>query len=312
MKLLVTGSAGFIASTLLPKLRDLGHEIIGVDSLVSGSKNHQHFTDGFDHYHFDINDTDRLSKLMEGTDLVVHLAAKGNVVESIHSPLSNFHSNVTSTISLLETMRANGCKRIVFASTGGALMGNTPPPVDESTLPRPISPYGASKLACEAYLSAYAESFGFSSIIQRFGNVYGPYSSHKVGVINRGIRLAIENKPIVIYGDGSSSRDYIHVDDLTDGLQLSISRLLCQPESCLEIFHLANHREISLQELKSILDQCLEDRRLEVTYEPARLGEVSRNFANIKLAVSTLGFDPSVDFINGISALYDWIKSNEY
>lgn len=312
MKVLVTGSAGFIASSLLPKLRASGHEVIGVDSLISETVNHQLYTNDFEHHLFDINDTHRLSTLMEGCDLAVHLAAKGNVIESINQPLSNFHSNVTSTMSLLEAMRTSGCKRIVFASTGGALMGNTPPPVDESTLPRPISPYGASKLACEAYLSAYAESYGFSSTILRFGNVYGPYSSHKVGVINRWIRLAIEGKPLVIYGDGSSSRDYIHVDDLVNGLQLSISRLLQRPDSSLEIFHLANHKEITLQQLKNILNQCLNGGKLRVMHEPARLGEVGRNFANTNLAISTLGFNPAVDFLEGITSLYDWIKSNEY
>lgn len=312
MKVLVTGSAGFIATTLIPKLKKNGHSVIGVDSLVSGSSNHLLTPPLCDHHFFDISDTDRLAKVLDGVDVVYHLAAKGNVVESIEDPLLNFHSNVTATISLLEAMRSVKCRRIVFASTGGALMGDSPPPVDEKTLPKPISPYGASKLACEGYLSAYSKSYGFSTVILRFGNVYGPYSTHKVGVINRWIRLAIEGKPILIYGDGSSSRDYIHVQDLTDGLTMALSRLVGRSNNVFETYHLANHREITLHELQSILAQCLVGDTLKVIYQPARLGEVSRNFANIDLACSTLGFNPQVDFSDGVASLYNWIESYEY
>ena len=191
-------------------------------------------------------------------------------------------------------------------------MGDSPPPVDETTLPKPISPYGASKLACEGYLSAYSKSYGFSTVILRFGNVYGPYSAHKVGVINRWIRLAIERKPILIYGDGNSSRDYIHVDDLTDGLTTALSRFTGRSNNVFETYHLANHKEITLHELKDILDQCLVGDTLKVNYQPARLGEVSRNFANIDLASSILDFNPQVDFFDGVSSLYKWIQAYEY
>ena len=213
---------------------------------------------------------------------------------------------------LLQAMRSVNCQRILFASTGGALMGDSPPPVDEKTLPKPISPYGASKLACEGYLSAYSKSYGFSCVILRFGNVYGPYSSHKVGVINRWIRLAIEGKPILIYGDGSSSRDYIHVQDLTDGLTMALSRFAGRSSNVFETYHLANHREITLHELKVLLDQCVDGDKIKVHYQPARLGEVSRNYANIDLASSTLDFNPKVDFSEGVASLYRWIQSYEY
>lgn len=311
MKVLVTGSAGFIASTLIPKLANNGHTVVGVDSLVSGTKNHIFFP-VCDHLFFDINDTDRLVRALDGVDVVYHLAAKGNVVESVNDPVDNFHSNVSSTISLLESMRSAGCRRIVFASTGGALMGDSTPPVDETTLPKPISPYGASKLACEGYLSAYSKSFGFSSVILRFGNVYGPFSTHKVGVINRWIRMAIEKQPILIYGDGSSSRDYIHVNDLTDGLYSVLSRFSSKSVNLFETYHLANHKEITLHDLKNIIAQCIGGDNLKVNYLPARVGEVSRNFANIDLASTFLAFNPSVDFLNGVSALYEWILEYEY
>ncbi|MDB4346464.1 NAD-dependent epimerase/dehydratase family protein [bacterium] len=312
MKVLVTGSAGFIASSLIPKLKAAGHSIIGVDSLVSGSKNHKFTSDFCDHHFFDIVDADKLISLLNGVDVVFHLAAKGNVVESVKEPLENFNANVVSTLSLLEAMRHSNCKKIIFSSTGGALMGNALPPVSELTIPKPISPYGASKLACEGYLSAYTESYGFSSIILRFGNVYGPFSSHKVGVTNTWIRSSIEGRKIIIYGDGSSSRDYIHVDDLSDGLIQSFLRIQSMGDSRLETYHLANHQEVTLNQLKDILIKIIPDNSsLDVEYRNARPGEVSRNFADTSLARSKLGFSPQIIFSNGISDLYHWIKKHE-
>lgn len=313
MKLLITGSAGFIATNLIPKLANHGHQILGVDSLVSGSQNYLSTSHVCTHHFFDLNDIDRLSPLLKDVDVVFHLAAKGNVIESVADPLSNFQANTASTLSLLEAMRKVDCHRIIFSSTGGALMGNAIPPVNEDTLPRPISPYGASKLACEGYLSAYSSAFRFSSIVLRFGNVYGPFSSHKVGVINRWIRAMLENKEIVIFGDGSSSRDYIHTCDLTDGLLLALDRLILLDDSILETYHLANHHEITLKSLKNILEQCNPTGKpLNVLYQPSRSGEVERNFADITLAKTVLGFNPSVDFLSGISRLCKWIQANEF
>ena len=314
MKILVTGAAGFIATSLIPKLVAQNHQVVGVDSLVSQTTNQQFTENICSHHFFDINDSGRLEELLSGVDVVFHLAAKGNVIESVENPLANFNSNVSSTLSLLEAMRNKGCQKIIFSSTGGALMGDACPPVNESTLPKPISPYGASKLACEGYLSAYMGSYGFSSIVLRFGNVYGPFSSHKVGVINKWIRALFESNDLVIYGDGTASRDYIHVDDLTNGLMLALERLARFVAPTLETYHLANHSEITLGQLSEILLGCSLEEKLSsnIIHRPARTGEVSRNFADITLARNNLGFVPKVKFVDGISDLYKWIGSNEY
>ena len=312
MKILITGSAGFIASSLIPKLKADGHELVGVDSLVSGSINCQFTSADCIHHFFDITNASKLNTLLEGVDLVYHLAAKGNVVESVEDPVGNFVANVNSTISLLESMRLVGCKRLIFSSTGGALMGNAIPPVDESTIPKPISPYGASKLACEGYLSAYAASYDFSSIVLRFGNVYGPFSSHKAGVVNLWIRSLIKGDDVKIYGDGESSRDYIHVDDLTDGLLLALKRLNCPHYKGLETYHLANHVELTLNQLKEIVFNAFSSSASKVVYYPARPGEVNRNFADISLAKRVLNFNPSIPFDRGIQKLCNWILAHEF
>ena len=313
MRILITGSCGFIATTLINKLHAAGHSLVGIDSLVSGSTNLQYTQSICTHSHFDLQDDQKLEQALSGVDCVFHLAAKGNVIESIENPLENFDFNTHATLRLLLAMSKVGVKNIIFSSTGGALMGNAIPPVNEGTVPNPISPYGASKLACEGYISSFCASFGFSSIVLRFGNVYGPYSSHKVGVINKWIRSTLSKSPLVIFGDGNSSRDYIHVDDLTDGLLLALNRLQSLPSSSRETYHLANSCEIRLNELKDILSAvCGYSLDTLVVYKDARIGEVGRNFADTSLAQRYLGFSPSVSFEDGIANLYHWLMLNEF
>ena len=312
-KILITGSHGFIATNLIQQLSKINSLfLIGVDSGISKSKNIC-FTEKLClHHQVDLLDQEKLKELLEGVDVVIHLAARGNVVESIENPISNLDSNVCATLSLLEAMRATDVRKIVFSSTGGALMGNATPPVTEKTIPLPISPYGASKLACEGYLSAYSESFDFSSVVLRFGNVYGNYSSHKVGVINKWIRASIENKEITIYGNGSASRDYIHVEDLCQGIIAAMNRLLTQANvTSHERYHLANNREITLSELNLILSRIAKKEIIPLFF-PERKGEVKRNYSDCSLANKELKFNPKVCFDDGIGSLYQWILENEY
>ena len=177
MKVLITGGAGFIGSNLANRLSSLGNNITVFDNLSSGTKDYLcekniSFVEG------NILDFDRLTSVMCGHDAVIHLAARGNVVESINGTRLNFDTNVLGTLNCLEAAKNNNVKKFIFSSTGGALMGNTPPPVDEKSVPKPISPYGASKLAAEGYCSAFSASFGFDIVILRFANVYGPNSLH--------------------------------------------------------------------------------------------------------------------------------------
>ena len=310
-KILITGAEGFIATNLILKLSKIkGFNLIGIDSGIAKSSNKNFTNSLINHNLVDIASSSCLD-LIEGSDLIVHLAARGNVVESLANPLENFNANVYSTLILLEAMRKTGVKNIVFSSTGGALMGNTPPPVNENSLPAPISPYGASKLCCEGYLSSYASSFLINSISLRFGNVYGKFSSHKKGVINKWIRSAIKDEEIEIFGNGKSTRDYIHVDDICDGIISSMKRLLNFKEPICEKYHLANNQEISLIELSDIIEICSE-KKLSRNFKDERNGEVIRNSSEFKLAKKILNFEPQKKFDKEIPILYDWIRQNEF
>ena len=307
MKILITGSLGFVATNLIFTLsKEKNFTINGVDSGISNSSNKKFTENLCNHNLIDLAQ----KNLLTDVDMVIHLAARGNVIESIKDPIMSFNSNFYSTINLLECMKEKNVKNLIFSSTGGALIGNCEPPVSEKSTPRPLSPYGASKMACEGYISSYAESFGIKSVVLRFGNVYGPYSSHKNGVINNWILSALNDKPIIVYGDGQSSRDYIHVKDLCDGIVLAIKYLKSKNTENFSIFHLAKNEEITLISLAKIIS-VINGRDLQINYYPNRRGEVYRNFANISKAKSILGFNPKISLNEGIKNIYDWLKINE-
>ena len=137
------------------------------------------------------------------------------MIESVN-PRQNFDVNVGGTLNCLEAAKVNSCKKFIFASTGGALMGNAPPPVSENSVPSPLSPYGASKLAGEAYCQAYSKSYGLHTLIFRFANVFGKYSLHKQGVFNKFFECITSGRPLQIYG--TPTRDFIYADDLVTGI----------------------------------------------------------------------------------------------
>ncbi len=201
MRVLVTGGCGFIGANLVPRLLARGAEVRVLDDRSNSAPDP--LPDGVELVAGDVRDPDAVARAAAGADAVIHLAAAGNVVESVADPIPNFDINARGTLTVLQGARDAGAGRFVFASTGGALIGDAPPPVDESSVPRPISPYGASKLAGEGYCHAFRGSYGLPTIALRFANVYGPRSAHKRGAVTRFIAGALRGEPLVIYGDGT-------------------------------------------------------------------------------------------------------------
>ena len=210
-KTLITGGMGFIGVNLSSKLR-ISRSIKIIDNLQRSSPTL--ISSDIDFQKVDILDYSLLQSNLKDVENIIHLAAYGSVVESIKNPFLNFNVNVQGTLNVLQAAVKSNVKRLIFASTGGALIGDAVPPVNEDSLPKPISPYGASKLCGEAYCNAYVKSYDLEAVCLRFGNVYGPHSAHKKGAVTLFIKALLNDTPITIYGDGSSSRDYIHVDDL--------------------------------------------------------------------------------------------------
>lgn len=302
-RLLVTGGAGFVGANLVRRLVDAGHEVRILDDLRTGRE--EYIADlGVELVRGEIGDTVKVTELARDVDAIVHLAAAGSVVDSVVDPVANFDANVRGTFSVLNAARAAEVGRVVFSSTGGALIGNAAPPVNERSLPKPISPYGASKLAAEAYCHAFAKSYGMTTVALRFANVYGPYSGHKKGAITVFLRALHDGRPLTVYGDGKASRDFMYVDDICRGIELGLTTDV-EPGT---VAHLATGVETSVLELA---DACrkvvgLPDHPIELL--PPRPGEVDRNFATYDYASQIFGFQPSVSLEEGLGLTWDWYK----
>lgn len=302
-KCLVTGGCGFIGSNLLPMLRERGMTVRVLDSFASGTRA---LCSGLDAEIFegDVRDAAAVARAMDGATSVIHLAASGSVVESVADPAANFDVNVRGTFQVFDQARRLGVEQIAFASTGGALIGDATPPVDEDSLPRPISPYGASKLCGEAYCHAFARAYGMRSVALRFANVYGPRSAHKRGVITRFMKALMRDEPFVVYGDGTASRDFLYVDDLCRGI---LDALRSRPEPG-EIFHLASGVETRIGDLARLVARIAGRPDHPVEFRRGRPGEVARNFARYDKARDAFGYEPKRTLEQGMRETWEWFR----
>ena len=303
-RLLLTGGCGFIGANLAPMLRSRGHEVRILDNLSRGKVEFLDDPAAYEIVQADIRDPAALAEACAGREAVVHLAAYGSVVESVAAPVENFRINVEGTFNVLDAARNAGVKRVVFASTGGALIGNATPPVNERAVPRPISPYGASKLAGEGYCCAFAEAYDMSVTALRFANVIGPISWHKKGAVTAFFKAIMSGEPIRIFGDGSATRDFLYVEDLCRGIVAGLEAALPR----FNVFHLASGRETSVRELAEIARRVGGKPDHPIVHDLKRAGEVERNFATYDLAREQLGFSPSVSTEEGMSRTWDWMQ----
>jgi len=300
---LVTGGAGFVGATLVRRLVASGYAVRILDNLTTGDLSH---LDGVEAevIEGDIRDASTMDRALAGSESVVHLAAAGSVVMSVEDPATNFDVNVLGTFQVLDAARRAGIGRVVQASTGGALIGDATPPVDEASLPKPISPYGASKLAGEGYAHAFAKAYGLGTVALRFANVYGPWSARKKGAMTLFFRAIDAGEPIVIYGDGLASRDYTHVDDICHALQMAL-------ESDLEggtVLHIASGIETTVQDLADLCRVAAGVPEHPIEHRDKRPGEVERNFASYDLAKAVLGYEPTISREDGIRQTWEWFR----
>lgn len=304
-KTLITGGRGFIGVNLVQALKTQMN-IRVLDNLKRSSPTGWSFDD-VEFVRGDILDPSTLKHAFLGVKKVVHLAAYGSVVESIANPIDNFLINAQGTLNVLQASVSAGVEKIIFASTGGALIGDAEVPVRENSLPKPISPYGASKLCGEAYCHSFSKSYDLETVSLRFGNVYGPHSAHKKGAVTVFIKALMNDEPIVIYGDGQASRDYVYVDDLCCG----ISSALNTRTSGNEVFHLGSGRETTVLNLAKTLCEVAGKPNHPIHFKPHRQGEVTRNFADYKKAKLNLKFAPIWDVEEGLAATWKWFKQQK-
>ncbi len=309
-RVLVTGGCGFIGANLISYLLDHSNwEINVIDDLSEGKLQYLTSLDNYIHDRVkfiegDIRDEGSLEDAIAHCDYVVHLAAQTDVISSINAPFNDADINIMGTLNLLEASLRHNIKRVSFASSAAAV-GEQTPPVDENKIPSPISPYGASKLAGEAYCSTYAGSHGLRTTALRFSNVYGPNSWHKGSAIALFIKQILEGKTPVIYGDGNQTRDFVHAYDIS----MAIHSSLTSDIPSFEVFQLGTGIETSVNELYELIKTRLEDEGIDVpapNYAPARAGEIYRHYCDIDKARNTLGYQPKFDMKEGIDSTIRW------
>ncbi len=250
-------------------------------------------------------DRDFVAAAVEGAEAVVHLAARAGIPDSVTDPLGTFEVNVSQTLGVLEAARIAGTRRFVFASSNAAA-GDHEPPADESDLPHPRSPYGASKLAGEAYCQAYAATYGMAACALRFSNAYGPRSLHKKSVVAAWLRAALADEPVTIHGDGEQTRDFVFVDDLAAAVAAAIDA----PEDVVagELFQVGTGRETTINALAKAVGQAV-GRDLEIRHAPARAGDVRRNVSRVDKAADRLGYRAAVTLDEGLARTARWFAS---
>lgn len=301
-RILVTGGCGFIGSNLARRLLADGRyeEIVVFDNESLGKRSD--LPEGAIRFvHGDIRERAALQSAMEGCEAVVHLAAHTRVIESVESPELNFEINAQGTLNVLLAARELGVAHVVNASTGGAILGEVPPPVHEEMVPRPVSPYGASKLAAEGYCSAFAGAYGICTTSLRFSNVYGPLSYRKGSVVAHFLKQILEGQPLVVYGDGSQVRDFVFVEDLCRGIAQALAT------RSQGVYQLGSGQPTTVNELIEALRRVVgHNRAFEVLYEDFRAGEIYATYCDVTKARDTLGFDPATPLDEGLRRTWNW------
>lgn len=330
MRWLITGGCGFIGTAVV---RDLaaadGHAVRVLDNLSVGTRADLAAASAFEERDTgklrwpergdpgtavelvvgDILNESVVRDAAEGAEVVLHLAASTGVAPSVADPRTDCAVNVAGTLNVLEAARHGGARRLVFASSG-APVGECEPPIHEDCVPHPVSPYGASKLAGEAYCSAYFRTFGLETVALRFGNVYGPGSHHKSSVVARFIRQALDGETLEIYGDGRQTRDFLYIDDLIRAVRCAaeVERIGG------EVFQIATSTERTVAELVDFLLPLLRANGVgdvTVRHGEARLGDVRRNYSDTTKARRRLDWQARVSLREGLERTVVWFVSGE-
>ncbi len=314
----ITGGAGFIGSNLVKALlfQYPGIRITCIDNYdpFYSIKLKQHHIKGFKNspgFHFlnlDIAVTSISSLcnlITEPVDAIIHLAAKAGVRPSILNPLAYQHTNIIGTQLILDFAKEKGVKQFVFASSSSVYGVNNHFPWKEDEQLLPISPYAMTKLAGEMMGHVYSHLFGIRFIALRFFTVHGPGQRPDLA-IHKFVKALDHGRPISMYGDGSTSRDYTFIDDIVSGVISSID----YNKSLFEIFNLGNNYSISLKELIQTIEEVT-GKKAMIERLPEQSGDVSKTFADISKAKELLMYNPQTKLKEGIKKFYDWFKLNE-
>ncbi|MEZ5991881.1 MAG: GDP-mannose 4,6-dehydratase [Planctomycetota bacterium] len=313
MKVLVTGTAGFIGSRLSRALLERGDSVVGLDDFNDfydpaikrrNVAELEKLGGEFKVVEGDLRNADDVNAALgDGADVVVNLAARAGVRPSLEQPLLYTDTNVRGLVNVLEGMRERGLKKLVHASSSSVYGGQEKVPFSEDDpINLPWSPYAATKRSNELMLATWHHLYGIESHALRFFTVFGPGQRPDLAIA-KFIRLIGQDQPIPFFGDGTTGRDYTFIDDIVQGVLASIDRV-----SGLEIINLGGDEPVTLTEMVHAIEKVM-GKQAKLDRKPVQPGDVPRTMADVSKARSLLGYEPKTSFAEGVAKQYEWWKS---
>ena len=301
MKFLVTGGAGFIGRHLVAKLLHDEHNITIFDNFSSSSKNDiSHLLEnGADLVTGDILDYGLLLKSMANHDFVIHLAAQTSVSQSIADPKTTIDIIVDGTVNVLKSCVKTNVKNLIFSSSGAVYGNSLDAIISENSQLSPLSSYGASKLVAEYNLQTFSKLFGLNCISLRLFNVYGNGQSSEAGVIRKFLKNISKELPLEIFGDGTQTRDFVHISDVTQAFYRAIKNIEAKHG---DVYNIGSGVATSINELASLLISS-KGKDLPIIHKTAIQGEIKDSKADISLAENDIGYSPEVSLRDGLAGL---------
>lgn len=308
MGYLVTGGAGFIGSHIATALVERGEQVRVLDNLSTGCKeNLAHLQGKIELIEGDLLDRKAVEQAVNGVEVVYHQAALASVPRSVEKPLDTNAACVTGTLNVLDCSRLGGVRRVIYAGSSSAYGDQPFSSKREQDLPAPLSPYAAAKLAGESYCSAFTATYGLETVTIRYFNVFGPRQDPKSeysAVIPIFVTAMLAGKQPTIYGDGKQSRDFTYIDNVVAGNLVAA----VASEASGKVFNIACGSQFTLLDLVAAINQVL-GTTIEPIFADARVGDVRESLADITAARAALGYEPVVDFTEGLRRSIEYYRT---
>jgi nucleoside-diphosphate-sugar epimerase len=304
LKILVTGGSGFIGSNIVKRLLELGHEPVVFDNLSSGYR--ENLIRGVKFFEGDVRDQAQLMEAVQDCQVILHLAASVGNKRSIDHPQTDSEINVIGTLNVLEAARAARIDRIVFSSSAGIFGELKTLPIAEDHPQDPDSPYGTSKLAAEKMCLVYNKLYGMHNICLRYFNVFGPHQRFDAygNVIPIFANRILKHEPLLIFGDGEQTRDFVNVHDVANANIKAAFSIDVKG-----VFNIGSGTRVSINELAHLMQKVAQI-ETSIQYGPPRSGDVRDSLADIKAAQRYLNYQPQIEFYAGLEEYWSWIRQD--
>lgn len=308
-KYLVTGGAGFIGSHIVERLVRDGESVRVLDNFATGKRqNLAPFMDKIDMFEGDLRSRADCAQACAGVEVVFHEGAVPSVPVSVEDPATSHEANIDGTFNILLAARDARCRRLIFAASSSAYGDQPDLPKRENQKPAPLSPYAVNKLVGEYYLSVFNKCWGLETLSLRYFNVFGPRQDPKsqyAAAIPAFVTSILHNEPPTIFGDGEQTRDFTYIDNVVHANLLAAKA----PKVSGEVINVACGERVSINQIIGQINQLL-GKNVQPKYVPERAGDVKHSLADISLARQIIGFEPVINFADGLTKAIDWYKNH--